>query len=387
MIDRAIPPALRSRRELRRHTRGHALVPPSLPLEPRGVTYTMAQEATWIDEEHFAIGRWDGSLAIFSFTESPTQGPLISCALNTPAEEGVQMIAPLSANTFASSNDDASIAIWTTQATPRWSDAAVTQVLRYERGYGAANSAVALGPSSSGHHFVAGHAEGYVTIWTRSDETTPWKQVTAVDIRSSRPVNPWGIHNIRGIDIVDGSSNSQRVVTGSEDGDLVILGVPTGEILGRTCYNPGAERGINSLAIRDDVLLVANCAVGPKDCNLWAYRIDKPSNEIETCDAKNLALNPSALQVFNFDVTWGAIGKDRPAFFASTEEGVLWLGELAHDGTLIVMGHMPVTRSTGANEVLHLGSALCYSKDRLVVANYDISEFATSAAGGGSAPA
>src|SRR5215467_5422434 len=69
-----------------------AVLPTALPITADGVTYNMAQEVTWIDERHFAVGRWDGSLSIFAFNESPTQGPVINTVVNTPAFEGVQMI-------------------------------------------------------------------------------------------------------------------------------------------------------------------------------------------------------------------------------------------------------------------------------------------------------
>jgi len=55
-----------------------ALAPAALPITADGVTYTMAQEMAWIDLEHFAVGRWDGTLSIFAFNASPTAGPVIS---------------------------------------------------------------------------------------------------------------------------------------------------------------------------------------------------------------------------------------------------------------------------------------------------------------------
>ncbi len=31
-----------------------------LPLKPSGTTFMMAQEAAWLDSDHYAVGRWDG---------------------------------------------------------------------------------------------------------------------------------------------------------------------------------------------------------------------------------------------------------------------------------------------------------------------------------------
>lgn len=91
-MDAAIPMVLRSRETLRAD---EAVMPAALPITAVGTTYTMAQEATWIDATHYAVGRWDGSLSIFTFTESATGGPIIAKAVNSPAQEGIQMIAAL----------------------------------------------------------------------------------------------------------------------------------------------------------------------------------------------------------------------------------------------------------------------------------------------------
>lgn len=88
-----VPPVIRSRQHLT--AQGVSFVPPggvtpsTLPITADGVTYTMAQETTWLDTQHFAVGRWDGSLCIFALNNSPTAGPVISKAVNTPAFEGV----------------------------------------------------------------------------------------------------------------------------------------------------------------------------------------------------------------------------------------------------------------------------------------------------------
>jgi hypothetical protein len=50
----------------------------ALPLTPAGTTYTMAQEAAFVDERHYAVGRWDGTLSLFAFTDSPSQGPVVA---------------------------------------------------------------------------------------------------------------------------------------------------------------------------------------------------------------------------------------------------------------------------------------------------------------------
>lgn len=95
-----VPSVIRSRQHLA--SQGAAFFPAgltasagSLPIGPDGITYGVAQEAAWLDAKHVAVGRWDGSLSIFSFNDSKTAGPIITKAINTPAFEGVQSITRL----------------------------------------------------------------------------------------------------------------------------------------------------------------------------------------------------------------------------------------------------------------------------------------------------
>jgi len=345
----------------------------AVPLTLLGTTYTMAQEASWLDDTHFAVGRWDGSLVIYAFAASQS-GPVINCAVNSPAQEGVQMITSLDERSFASSNDDGTIAVWTTKSSTPWTDIRDRTLLHYDSTFGAANSGV-LVPAPEARYFVVGHANGYATIWREQRETSNWLLLESADIRAANPVNPWGLHNIRGIDIVSRGQSPLVVVAGSEDGDLTLIEVPTAKVISKTCYNPAAERGINALAMDGTRLLVANCAVGATDGNLWAYAVDSAAGRITLTDAVNLAVDATAPQVFNFDVVWGAGPAHSRAFFSSTEEGILWVGMVSGVGKLSVLGNVPATRAVGHGQLLNLGSAVCISRDRLSVANYDISEF------------
>jgi hypothetical protein len=89
------------------------------------------------------------------------------------------------------------------------------------------------------------------------------------------------------------------VLTDSEDGDIVALSVPDGTELFRTRYNDKAQRGINNISALGDMLLVANCAVGPSDKNTWLF--DLSSGKPVLSDAENLAVDISKSQVFDFD--------------------------------------------------------------------------------------
>ncbi|MFZ5700695.1 MAG: hypothetical protein ACOY4P_05010 [Pseudomonadota bacterium] len=242
---------------------------PELPIQAAGTTYTMAQEAAFIDDKHYAVGRWDGTLSLFAFTDSPTQGPLIAKAVNSPAQEGVQMIVPLepSALAFASSNDEQSLLVWAS-ATGDWSNLAVAATLSFDASLGVANSGTTV-DASGVQYLVVGHANGYVSIWLKGSGLADWTCTAVTDVCAAKPVNPWGLHNIRGVANVELGDGRGYVVTGSEDGNLTIVRVSDGTILSATVYNPAAQRGINSLAVAGSTLLVANCAVGAADSNLW----------------------------------------------------------------------------------------------------------------------
>jgi hypothetical protein len=338
-----------------------------LPLQAAGTTYTMAQEAIFIDERHYAVGRWDGTLSLFAFTDSPTQGPLIAKAVNSPAQEGVQMIVPLAppAPAFATSNDEQSLLIWAS-ATGDWNDLAIAVTLGFDAKLGVANSGATVDVNGA-QYLIIGHANGYVSIWLQGSGLADWACTAVTDVRAARPVNPWGLHNVRGVANVMLGDGKGYVVTGSEDGNLTMVRVSDGAILSATAYNPVAQRGINSLAVAGSTLLVANCAVGAADSNLWCYTIDPSDWTITLTDKTTLRIDPDAPQVFNFDVIFSILDCGPIRFFCSTEEGALWMGQVTSGVTLSVDGYKPIGAA--------LGSALCSSGIRVAATAYDLHEY------------
>lgn len=369
-----LPAVLRSRQDL--EARGisflpaGALAPTGLPILQDGATYSMAQETAWLDAEHFAVGRWDGSLSIFRFNPGAFVGPVISTVASSPSAEGVQMITWLTPRTFASSNDAGSMIVWRSAPGGTWADLQQATVLSYDASYGEANSGDAFVLGST-RYLVAGHANGYLTIWSSAATGHDLQLVRAVDVRSARPVNPWDLHNVRGVSMVHKAGAAALVVTGSEDGDVCVVRVPDGTIVSRTVFNPFAQRGINSIATRGRDLLVANCSVGPADKNLWYYRMDFSTGTIALRDSYDLKVNPSAPQVFNFCTVWG-LYQGGVCWFSSTEEGALWMGTVA-GGHLSIIGYQGVTDP--------LGSALAWNTSgKLVMVSYNLYEFITTTA-------
>jgi WD40 repeat protein len=344
-----------------------AVTPAQLPITADGVTYSMAQEAAWIDLQHFAVGRWDGSMSIFAFNQSQTVGPLITAAVSSPSSEGVQMLTWLAPGVFASSNDEGSMIVWRS-ASGSWQDLQQLSALQYSDTFGVANSGDSFNIGNT-LYLIAGHANGYVTIWSGNIDGTGLKLVTSVDVRSAHPTNPWNLHNVRGVAAILWTTTTGYVVSGSEDGDLCVIEVPSGSILSRTVYNPNAQRGINSIATLGQNLLVANCSVGPDDKNLWYFWIDSNDWSIALRDSTNLKVNPDAPQVFNFDVIWALYGGGI-CFFSSTEEGALWMGTITNNQSLSVFGYREVTSPLGSAIAFNVGG-------NLVMVSYNLYEFTT----------
>lgn len=366
-----IPLVLRSRQHLRE--RGECFVvpggvaPTELPITADGATYSMAQEIAWLDADRFAVGRWDGSLDVFAFNPSQSQGPLIKASVSNPSSVGVQMVQWLAPNVFVSSNDHGTLSVWRS-ADGSWTDLEQDAVLAYEPDLGVANSADSFRIGAA-LYLVVGHANGFVTIWSGTPSGAEFKWLTTVNLRSADPLNPWGLHNIRGVAWLGTSGNEGHVITGSENGNLCVVRVPDGAVLSTMVYNPAAERGINSVSVVGTRLLVANCSVGLDDANLWYYQIDPSDWSMALRDSANLKVSPTAPQVFNFCTIWGQYDQGL-CWFASTEEGTLWMGSIADDESLAIFGYREVTSP--------LGSALAFNvRGRLAMISHNLYEFIT----------
>jgi hypothetical protein len=366
-----VPPVVRSRREL--EARGvrfpqAALAPTALPITQNGTTFEMAQVATWLDSDQFAVGRWDGSMSVFHFQTAPFVGPTIDEAVNDPSTQGVQMITRLSGNALVTSNDGGSILLWTS-ASGSWDDLALRATCSFDPALGWATSGLFV--SAGGGTLVVGHWNGWISIWRYDASLRQLTFLRSVDLRNSNPVNPWDLHAIYDLGtIVDGSQKA-FVATGSDDGFVCIVQVPSGRVMSQTVFNPAAQRGINAISVRDDRLLVANCSVGPDDSNLWYFSIDRQHWTISLLDKANLKIDAARPQAFCFDTAFGAYSGG-PCWFASTEEGALWMGTA--DSQLHLLGYQEVTSP--------LGAALAYNSGpgRLAFVAYDLYQFTTGAA-------
>jgi len=349
------------------------ITPPKLPISSLGATYTMAQVAAWIDSERYAVGRWDGSMSIFDFSDGANGRPKITIAVSTPSTEGVQMIEWLAPKLIATSNDEGSMLLWSTSRGD-WEDIDVANTLAYPATLGVANSATCFSENGS-VCLVVGHAGGHLTIWKGSSPDSFAMVGAPVDLTTPAPSNPFGLQNIRGAALLDigvgEGSSARHVITGSENGLICVVEVPTGRVLSRTPYNPGAQRGINAISVTGKHVAVANCAVGPADHNLWYFTVDAATWRPELRSKLNLTIDGSRAQVFNFDVAWCLYddgGSGRAGVLASTEEGYLWLASLQDDVTIAVVGNQSITSPLGCALALN-------TSGQLAVSAYDLYNF------------
>ncbi len=293
-------------------------------------------------------------MSVFRVPRAGESGPVVEQAWAAASGRGIEMLTTIDARVVVVSDGPDRLALWKQGRDGRFAPAG-TQ--RHAPEVGTANSGAALRIDGE-DWFVSGHENGHVLIWKRHSDTR-LALVKSVDLHSANPIAaPYPLKNIR--DLV--RWRDRYLIAASEDGDLVALEIPGGREIFRRRYNAEAKRGINDVAVLGDWLLVANCAVGAGDRNLWLFDLAGGAPQLR--DAANLALDTQRSQVFNFEVE--LVGSPaQPAFFSSTEEGLLWRGTV-DDGRIVVSGVTKVAPDGGA--VLDKAP----SSDTLAAAAYQI---------------
>lgn len=326
--------------------------PAPLPTKLLGTTYTMAQSVRWVSQDMFAIGRWDGTLTLYRMRGPEDFTPVVVDALFAPSLAGIEMIARIQDGVFTSSNDGSSIEVW--KQDPASGSAVPLWTLNYDSSFGVANDGIANVVDGQ-NWFSTSHSNGFLLVWKLDGAGKPVLSYS-VDLKSSDPIaSPFPLKNIRGVERFQGTEPG-RVVAASEDGDLTLINILTGEVLERARYNPTAQRGINDIDVLGDYLLLGNCSVGAGDKNLWLYSLK--AGKFDLLDSLNLRVDESLPQVFNFCVDQ-ALVDGKQYFFAATQEGVVWIGQIEND-RLKVLGREKV--STG------LGAAMAYEPNRKLLA-------------------
>ena len=318
----------------------------------------MAQQTAWLDGTHFAVGRWNGAVSVFDASDPHPRAPVLDAVLASPQGEGIQMLAAGDGSWFVSSNDSSSLSVWK-QNGGVWSAVELWATPSFNPSYGVATSGLYVS-TASGNWLATGHDAGYLLIWDASDPSS-LTVTQVVNLTSSQPTNPWKLQTIRQIALLEIAAGQAVVATGSENGSLALVSMPSGTIIDSIVYNPAAKRGLNTVNTMGNWILAGNCAVGSTDSNLWCY--DTSSGAIVNTDSTNLVVDTSRAQVFNFSIS------SKPDYwYSATEEGALWGGTISASGQLNVAGYEEVSASIGA--------ATSYGgPNELVVAAYDIHSY------------
>ncbi len=359
-----IPPVLRSRSALL--SGKSAPTASALPLTQNGTTYNLAQEVRWLDVNHFAIGRWDGTMSIFHFNTAPYVGAQVTVAVNSPSAGGVQMITRLPQSSIVTSNDGSSLSVWNSYSGD-WSDLKLVTAVSYDAALGVATNGTWFPGSPS--TLVVGHDSGFLTMWSVDLDRWGFRLLKTLDVRNPNPVNPFGSHVIYGMCPLVASGSNATVISGSDDGYITIVKVPSGVILSQTVFNLTAQRGINSVSALGNKLLVSNCSVGAADHNLWYFDINQNTRVLTLLDSMNLIIDTQRVQSFNFDTIWGQYAGG-PCWFAGTEEGALWMGTA--DTSLHLIGQQSLADGS-------IGAALAFTTGpgRLASVIHNIDQFTT----------
>lgn len=290
-----------------------------------GHTYNQAQTLRWIDAERFAVGRWDGSLTLFRRPAWPREsGPVLLQALTSRSAREILNVDVLPSGELVASNDSESLSVWE----PEGNGFRFSRNLPFDAAAGTFDS----GSLVDVHRrtvYVSGHENGRLIRW-RLDPRDGMTPDALLDVRSPDPIrSPYPIKNVRAVvPWRDGI-----VITAAEDGDLCLVDVASMRVVHRQRYNPDAQRGLNGLALLDNLLLATNCTVGTGEHNLWLYRISRSG--LTLLDSRYVATSPDVADVFSVSAALVPIG-DETHFYVTTGEGILWRGRVENDRLLLL---------------------------------------------------
>ncbi|MEO0438319.1 MAG: WD40 repeat domain-containing protein [Pseudomonadota bacterium] len=325
-------------------------------LQVSGVTYAMAQQVRWLDEQRFLVGRWDGTISLFEVSSSSNSPPKLLAAMSMPSGEGVQMLVTGDATTFVSSDREDSLMTWRKET----GDQFLPELVPYPGRYGFAVSGLFVDYDEKSY-LVTGHEHGDLLIWSVGTNTK-LSLLRAVNLRMRDAIDylhaEQPLRHIRGL----AAWKDGIVIAGGEDGGLHQVRITDGVVLSQRLFNANARLGVNDLAVHGDNLLVVNCAIGQQDWNVWLYGLSE--NQIENRDSANLLRNPNIGRIFAFDIiTYEQKGESYA--LVTTKEGLLWRLRFA-DGELDPLESLPLGR-------FHYGNAIDYNERSRSVAAAGIS--------------
>ena len=329
------------------------------PIGGTGISYPLVEVLAWLDENHFVIGRTDGSLTVYRWSKRDDWAvfpPVIWAQLVVPAvahyqfvgpiiaQFRVTMVQPVAAGLFVSSNDERSIAVWQAHETLSQDGVRILTTLQYDSAVGVATSG-AITQCAGALHLITGHINGSLLVWQVGAENT-FNLVRQINVTSPTPL-PQSSSCITAVKAWKPGS----VATGSEDGDLCLVDAAAGRVVARMRYNPSAQihQGINNINVYGDYLMATNNVYGGRDNNVWLFKIGDTA--FQFLDAQSLIANRSAYMCVNYCVDQCVVDAAH-YFFSVTDEG-LWSGHV--EGNRLVLLSREASVPTGL-----LGASMAY---------------------------
>lgn len=160
---------------------------------------------------------------------------------------------------------------------------------------------------------LLGHYSGYLSLWKIEKERLLLKNI--LDLK--RPNLAFGYLSdaIYAIDIY----NVNKAVVGTDSGWLFVISLASEEILAEKPYSYWSSRGINSISIKNNLIVVGTCQNSTKDQNVFIFKlVDNSPFQISTAVIN--AFNPGDNN-FVFKVAW----LNDENLIASTSYGINYL--------------------------------------------------------------
>lgn len=294
---------------------------PDVPVRTVFTSYGGALSAAWMHDRDVVVGRLDGTLLVYRMEHDALR---LQQALVTPTREAARSLTRLDDSAFVSSDGGSAFGLWARPA--RRGAFRLVRSVRYPAKLGPVTSGLPIDSAV----LVLGHAEGWLSFWDRRAALAP-KYLGAVDARLLQPpISSVSTPAVYGLARLDAST----LLAATDEGGLVTVDLRARKALRRQLYNPRAQRGINGVAVRGEYLLVANCAVGEDDANLWLMR--RAGDGFAVLDRVHLRAEGSQ-QTFALGAQF--VDAQGSGFVVSTEKGGLWYGTIEADKLNVARFH------------------------------------------------
>ena len=127
------------------------------------VTYSMAQQVRWLDDTHVLVGRWDGTIGVFSAPVEDGARAILETSLVLPGATGVQLLVPRTSHESVSSGGPDHLWMWRADAGADRTDFVPHELsFPVEAGVAVSGLFTRIGEQEL---LVTGHENGALLVW------------------------------------------------------------------------------------------------------------------------------------------------------------------------------------------------------------------------------